>query len=287
MDYKNLILKNKSVRDFETTPVKAELAEILLNFSKECKGLIENIETEVFILDHEAYYRLENVAGYRGYMIEAPNYLVILTEKKEHCIENAGYLGQNFILKALELGLDSCWVTFSDGSQVAQRLGFSGEKQAVALIALGYGKEGQKETVINHTKAGGNSSKAEVSLKEDKESFRMSVEEIVFLQNWDKTASAEELENRGLLEAFYFARLAPSAWNRQPWRFLVKDGRVELAVKKDDFSSSYEGRIAAGIIMLYFEAILGITLFETKWQLQQDNEAAVPQNYRFVGCCRI
>ena len=37
--------------------------------------------------------------------------------------------------------------------------------------------------------------------------------------------------------------MAPSSFNRQPWRFIIDGGKVILVVKSDDFSSDYEGKI--------------------------------------------
>ena len=50
------------------------------------------------------------------------------------------------------------------------------------------------------------------------------------MDKWGQAADIEDLETRALLDAFSYARLAPSALNKQPWRFIVDGGKIVLAV---------------------------------------------------------
>ena len=82
--------------------------------------------------------------------------------------------------------------------------------------------------------------------------------------------------------------MAPSTLNRQPWRFIIDGGQVVLAVKKDDFTSEYERRIDAGIAMLYFGLIVDITMFDSKWSVDEINkDYKIPSDYDIVGYCNI
>lgn len=58
-------------------------------------------------------------------MIGAPCYLVILSEAAEHAGENAGYMGEDLVLKLSDMGLDSCWLTFTDEAKVREALGLT------------------------------------------------------------------------------------------------------------------------------------------------------------------
>lgn len=287
MDYKSLILKNKSVREYKKTAVKQEALDTIRTYAQSCKQLVSGIATEVLILDHEhVYHRLENIAGYKGHMIEAPHYIIILSENKKNAIENAGYLGQKLIWKAVELEVDNCWITFQDGKKIVERLGLDASKEAVALIALGYGAAGSKGTIVNGTKTGGNYSKAEIEIVKEKEAYRLAVEEIVFQKKWGQKADVQALEDHGLLDAFYFSRLAPSTLNRQPWRFLIDDGKVILAVRNDEYIITYEEKIDAGIVMLYFETMVESTLFEINWKMEKpEKDYQIPAEYEIVGYC--
>lgn len=269
MDYKRLISNRNSVREFKNTSVEQKYFNEIESYIKESKKLLPQIEVEIKIFDHkDSYEKLKNLAGYNGYMIEAPHYAIILSQIKEGYIENSGYTGEKLILKARDLEVDSCWVTFKDSNSIKKNLNISSDKDVTAIIALGY--------------------EDEKNIKNKTTSERLGVEEIVFMNEWNNNASVTELEERCLLEAFSYARMAPSSFNRQPWRFIIDGGKVILAVKEDDFTSSYEGSIDTGIAMLYFSLIIDTTMFDLKWHVGSiEQDYKIPKDYKIVGYCNI
>ena len=237
--------------------------------NKYCREILPkiNIECEVFSKE-ESYEKLKNIAGYNGHMIEAPHYLILLSDKEQGYIENSGYIGERIILKARDLDIDSCWVTFTDSNLIKEKLGILSDKEVTAIIALGYGEN--------------------KNAKSKRALDRLGIEEIVYMNEWGKNANIDELDERGLLDAFSYARMAPSVLNRQPWRFIVDGGKVILVVKKDDFTSEYEKGIDAGIAMLYFGLIIDTTMFDLKWSIgNTDKDYKVPSDYEVIGYCSI
>ncbi len=286
MDFKSLIVKGRSVRDFKETPVDAKILTELEKYVEDCKKLVPSIDIEAkFYAGDDTYKRLYGIAGYQGVMIQAPNYLVIISEDKPQHLENAGYVGERTILKARDLGVDSCWVSYSDRDMVKKTLGLETDKEVVALIALGYGaNHGQVEYA---GKTGDNYSKAKIT-ESSKGSNRISIEEMVFIDKWGNSANSELLEERALLDAFSYARMAPSALNKQPWRFIVDGGRVILAIDSENYEGSYINKIDAGIMMLYFGVILDVTMFDSKWGFDKlEKDYSIPSNYKVVGYCNI
>ena len=269
MNYKSLISNGKSVRDFKEKSIERKYLDETKAYIKESKKLIENIDIE--ILDYanvQCYEKLKSVAGYHGYMIKAPNYMLILSDVKNGYIENGGYIGEKLVLKARDLGIDSCWVTFENSNIIKERLDINSTKEIVAIIALGY--ENNKVT------------------KNKSSAQRMGVEKIVYVNEWNNNISINELEERGLFDAFSYARIAPSTLNRQPWRFILDGDKVVLVVKKDDFASDYESKIDTGIAMLYFGVIIDTTMFDLKWSLERiDKDYKIPSDYEIVGYCNI
>ena len=65
------------------------------------------------------------------------NYIAIVGKKDKELDEKAGYFGEKLVLRAQELGLNTCWVALTHGKSAAKVE--KGEKQAI-LIALGYGE---------------------------------------------------------------------------------------------------------------------------------------------------
>lgn len=269
MNYKNLISNGKSVREFKNKPIEEKYFNEIESYIKNSKKLLPEINIEVKIFDNkDCYEKLKNIAGYNGYMIEAPNYVVILSDVKKGYMENSGYVGERLILKARDLEIDSCWITFKDSDAIKEKLEISSGKEVTSIIALGY--ENDKNT------------------KSKRGSDRLSVEKIVYMNEWGQNATATELEERGLLDAFSYARMAPSTLNRQPWRFIIDGGNIILAVKKDDFTSDYEKSIDAGIAMLYFGLIIDTTILDSKWSLDNINkDYKIPEDYEVIGSCSI
>ena len=272
MDYQTLILNTKSVREFKKEAVKNTDLKTIKDYVSDCKKLDSSIELDVRVMaNSEVYLHLDGVAGYKGHMIDAPSYIVILSAVANGHIENAGFIGQELIFKATEIGVDSCWVTFGESKAVKEKLNLVSDKEVVGIIALGFEE--------NKAKA------AKVSLNP---ALRLGLDEIVYLNEWGKGADANTLEERGILDAFAFARLAPSAWNKQPWRFLIHGGNVILSVKKDEEIYSYEEKIAAGVIMLYFQAIIDSTLFSLNWNLGAPAAAVeIPNDFEVIGYCNL
>ncbi|WP_434796281.1 nitroreductase family protein [Terrisporobacter vanillatitrophus] len=269
MDYKKLILNRKSVRDFKDTSIDTKYFKEIENYIENSKKLLPEIKVEIKMYDFKDFYEnINEIAGYNGYLIQAPNYIIILSDVKEGYIENSGYIGERLILKASAMGIDSCWITFKDNKSIKEKLNISSDKEVTAIIALGY--EDDRNS------------------KKKSTSDRLGVEEIVFMDEWGNNASVTELEERSLLDAFSYARMAPSSLNRQPWRFIIHGGKVILAVKTGDFSSDYEGSIDTGIAMLYFSLIIDTTMFDSKWYVGSLNkDYKIPDDYKIVGYCSI
>lgn len=286
MDYKKLISNRKSVRDYKKTGLKNEYIRELENYINNAKRLLKNINVEAFIMGNEVFTKLNGKAGYKGFMLDAPNYIILLSDKDDNYIKNAGYVGEEIVLKALDMQIGSCWITFDDANLVKDSLDIVSDKELVAIIALGY--DDNKTKAINLHKTGENISKTKLDIVSDNISERLGVEDIVYLHSWGNVATAEYLKNRGLLNAFHYARLAPSTLNRQPWRFILDDDIVVLAVRDDEHTGTYEEEVDAGIVMLYFEAIIDATLTDITWKLTEPQKNYnVPENYMIVGYCHI
>ena len=285
MDVTGGIYQYVSIRNFKETKVKEEILRALSQYAQSCKKLKEEIAMEVLFLDKEAVFQqLNHIAGYQGYMIEAPQYMILLSEKAEGYLENAGYLGQSILLKAQELGVDSCWITINPEGDLKQRLHILSSKEIVGLAAIGYGKP-QEKLAANQ---GDNYSKADIHIVKEQKKHRLDLEEFVYLNQWGSKASSDELESRGLLDAFMAARQAPSALNRQPWRFIVDGGTVVLAVREDDFTNGYERKIDAGIVILYFDMVISAAIMDVYWKLgKPQKEYHVPKEYEIIGYCNL
>lgn len=287
MKYKEIISEIKSVRLYKADQVDPDLLKELEKYYEKGKRLIDHIEVEVIRKQREEVFnQLKDSAGYNKRMIEAPHYLIFLSEEKDHYIENAGYRAQDIMLKAWSLGIASCWISFEDGEEVKEKLGIKSDKKLAALIALGY--EDAHNKVLYENVSEYNPSKASVKIVEDNTSERLGIRDLVFVKEWGEKADPDELVNYGLLEGFFYGILAPSYKNRQPWRFIVDKGTVVLALKKDIYVTEYEEKIDTAVIMLYFDAIIESTLYDITWKFgKPDKDYKVPEDYKIVAHCIV
>ncbi len=287
MIYKNLIEERKSVRDYKKDTLPKNILDKIYTFYENTERLVPGIGLSLMIKNQaEIYHQLNGTAGYEGIMIKAPHYILLLSEKKDHYIENSGYLGEKISLKALESGVNTCWITFPDSNKVKKRLFLDTDKEITAIIALGY--DSAETRTVDKTKVGGNYSKSKLKIVKNNISTRQDIKDIVFIDRWNKTASYEDLKSRGLLDALNYARLAPSSLNRQPWRFIIDGEKVVLTIKDDNQIKNYDKKIDIGISMLYFEAIVSQTLKKVDWTFEEpDKDYNIPGNYKIAGYCTV
>lgn len=135
MTLREAIKNRHSVRKYIDRPISAECREELEKCIQECNeesGLhLQVIYDEPGCFDtlFTKYGMFENVV----------NYIALVGSKAEKDVEErAGYQGQKIVLRAQQLGLNTCWVggTFSRGKCSARIL--PGEK-LLCVIAIGYG----------------------------------------------------------------------------------------------------------------------------------------------------
>lgn len=133
MDVMELMKARHSVRQYQDKKIepakRAELTELAQACNRE-SGLTIQI-----IFDEPKCFRalMAKAGGFKG----CENYIAIAGKKSDpDAVEKAGYYGEKLVLKAQELGLNTCWTGATHGKSAAQ-VG-SDEKQII-LIALGYG----------------------------------------------------------------------------------------------------------------------------------------------------
>lgn len=133
MEIMEIIRSRHSVRQYIDKKIEREQRDVLDALAKECNkesGLHIQIiydEPKCFQVFFSKVAKFKNCA----------NYISIVGKKSDQNLdEKAGYYGEQLVLKAQELGLNTCWVGFTHGKGLA-KVG-TDEKQVI-VIALGYG----------------------------------------------------------------------------------------------------------------------------------------------------
>lgn len=163
----------------------------------------------------------------------------------EATAHSIGYLGEAFILEATALGVGTCWLggTYSKSQAIAALNLAPGERLA-AITALGI----PAETYAGRPRK----SLAQLT--------GLSQAELQQLPEWQQSALS-------------CARLAPSAINRQPWKFLPKAGGIEIRQAGPNFGF---GGVDIGIAMLHMELGAAHGSVFGNWEERGNTQVFIP-----------
>lgn len=212
MEIIELMKERHSVRQYTDKKIEKEKREVL-------NTLIAKINQKAglhiqIIYDEPKCFN--SMMAHYGKFDGVNNYIALVREKSKPD-ESLGYYGEQIVLKAQELGLNTCWVAITHGKSKAQI--DKGEK-LVCLISLGYGK----------TAGAAHKSKklSEVcNYKKD-------------MPEW-------------FLSGMEAALLAPTAMNRQKFYFeLLPDNSIKITCGRGLYT-----KLDLGIVKYHFEVVSG------------------------------
>ncbi len=213
MDPMELMLQRHSVRQYLPTPIEAEKRAELDALTDEINN--ENGLHIQILYDEPRCF--DSFMAHYGKFDGVRNYIALVGKKSAALDEMLGFFGEMLVLKAQELGLNTCWVALTHGKSGA--VVRKGEK-LVCLIALGYGKT---QGVAHKSKP---------------------MQEVCNLSE-----KAPEWFSDGVRAAL----LAPTAMNQQKFRFALKsDGTVGLKCGKGFYT-----KLDLGIVKYHFETVSG------------------------------
>lgn len=213
MEILEIMRQRHSVRQYSEQPIEQEKRSLL-------DALVEEINQETgmhiqIIYDEPECF--DSFLAHYGKFTDVRNYIALIGKKSAKLDETLGYYGEKLVLKAQELGLNTCWVALSHGKSKA--VVDKGEKQ-LCLISLGYGTT----QGVEHK----NKPLQEVCNYSDQ------------LPDW-------------FLAGINAALLAPTAMNQQKFRFeLQPDGNVKASC-----GSGFYTKLDLGIAKYHFEAVSG------------------------------
>ena len=288
MDYNALIQNRKSARQFTDQKVTESVcAELESYYRSGCQRLVPDIDTELWIFGHNTRQALEGAAGYNEFLVGAPQYLVLLSGKAEQAYENAGYMMEDLVLKLEDMGLGSCWLTFTDSKAVKDALGIDSPLEVAAIAAFGYPQKARKRMRFNILSM----SNVDISAKRHYFDPKRPVGDMVFLGGWGQTEGRDKyigFYDDMLWEAFYCASLSPSYLNRQAYGFVVADGQVVLVSRPDAYNTEIDGKLSLGVVMLHFAAAASAWAGKVTWKLGADaKQIALPEGYSVVASCAL
>jgi len=183
------------------------------------------------------------VGQYFFKVTKAPYYIAFIGDMTETNVQaSAGYIGEGVILEATALGLNTCWVGgFYKREAVLKQIDLKDNEKLLAITPIGYSEE-EKDRVGNSTKK-----------HRRKDLNKLILSKVENIGNWIDSA----------LEV---TRLAPSAANRQPWRFQVGEDSITVSSnsKREGFGVSRQ--LDCGIAMLHLELGARVSGFKGSWE---------------------
>lgn len=216
MELLDIIKQRHSVRQYTNRAIEPEkrvvLGELIEKINKEAKLHIQIIYDEPKCFD--------SMMAHYGKFAGVSNYIALIGEKSATLEEKLGYYGEQIVLEAQKLGLNTCWVAMTHGKSKAT---IGKREKQVCLISIGYGctsgvshKSKPLSDVCNY--------------RED-------------MPKW-------------FLKGVEAALLAPTAMNQQKFFFeLLSDGKV-----KADCGRGFYTKLDLGIVKYHFEVFAGKVL---------------------------
>lgn len=213
MEILEIMQQRHSVRQYTDRAIEPEKRAVLDALKQEINRKA-GLSVQIIYDDPKCF---DSFMAHYGKFAGVRNYIALVGKKAPGLDETLGYYGEELVLKAQELGLNTCWVALTHGKSKAA-VG-RGEKE-VCLIALGYG----------------------VTQGVEHKSRPM-----------QELCTCGEPMPEWFRCGMNAAMLAPTAMNQQKFRFeLLPDGTVKAAC-----GSGFYTKLDLGIVKYHFEAVTG------------------------------
>ncbi|MFP5520831.1 nitroreductase family protein [Peptococcus simiae] len=165
----------------------------------------------------------DNFMAHYGKFRGVKNYIALIGQKRKGLEEQCGYYGERLVLKAQQLGLNTCWVGLTY-RKISGAFQISSDEKLVLIIALGYGKD------QGHA---------------------------------HKSKDASKVSNLNHQSPAWFeagvaaALLAPTAMNQQKFMLICEGSQVTARAGKGFFA-----KVDLGIVKYHFEIAAGKNNFQ-------------------------
>ena len=219
----------RSRRTFDGVPVPEEHLDRL---DALCRSFRPYGDARAVLVRKAPEGLFKGIIGSYGKVVGASSALVFLgTPAEDGTGQHVGYTGEALVLEATALGLDTCWIGGSLDRDLAAEVAhlMPGERVfAISPLAYATADAPSSERLIYGW---------------GKPKKRRALEEIApGSGSWPKWAVA----------GVEVAQIAPSAMNRQPWRFRMEDGSVVVSCAGTN-TPIVGLSLDCGIAMLHFD----------------------------------
>ena len=288
MNYSALIQNRRSVREFTDKQVPyRDIEQLRTYYLKSVRRLLPDLKTELYFFGPSTQAALEGSAGYNRFLVGAPQYLVLMSEKHELAHLNAGYIMEDLILKLTDMDLNTCWLTFADSEDVKHALGIESELDVVAMAAFGYGAKTTRRLRLNIRSMSNVDVVAQHRYMEPKQR----IQDMTFVNTWGNPQGLRQqigFFDDMLWEALYAAALSPSYLNRQAYGFVLHGGSITLVEKPDPYNTDIDSALSLGIVLHHFSSVAENWIGKLRWNFDADgSELHLPEGHKAIATCPL
>ncbi|MBN1639925.1 MAG: nitroreductase family protein [Anaerolineae bacterium] len=258
-----LVQRRYSCRTFSGSPLGEDLTRRLVAFlgAAATGPFGARARFELVAATREDPAILRGLGTY-GFLKGVPAYIAGAVQEGERDLEDIGYLMEQAVLYATDLGLGTCWLagTFTR-SRFAERIALREDETMPAVIAVGYAA--QRPRVVDGL--------IRVGVRADR---RIPWGRLFYDGGFQTPLAPQEAGPYAVPLAM--VRAAPSASNRQPWRVVRADGAWHFYLRGSPHyqaaASAVKGasgvqRVDIGIAMCHFALSAAEQRLAGKWAI--------------------
>ena len=225
MTLQEAITARHSVRKYIDKEIPADIVTALQDKIAEYNK-VGNLNIQLVLNETRAFTGMLSYGSFSG----VRNYFVMVGKKGADLDERVGYYGEQLVLLAQTLGLNTCWVGLSY-RKVPEAYNVGKDEKLACMIALGYGET----QVVSHK-----------------------------IKTIEQVSNASDITPSWFKKGVEAALLAPTAVNQQKFSFEhigVKNNRHQIRAKKG-FSMIGYTKMDLGIAKYHFEIGAGNENFD-------------------------
>jgi hypothetical protein len=242
------VVKRRSRRRFHYVPPLLPLNRHIWRF---CNDFRPFPNVQAVLVNQPAETILTGAIGPYGKIRGAQAFIAVLADVEPYAEEKAGYTGEGIVLEATACGLDTCWVGGSFRRDAAGPMaGIDIGEKIFAVMPIGYGAARWSFTEKLLSGFG-------------KTHIRKPVQQLIVNTNGAQMPP-------WIAMALEAGRLAPSAYNRQPWRFSFSENSITVSVDSTGRDHGVSKRLDCGIAMLHIEVAARIQGITGTWEFLPD-----------------
>jgi hypothetical protein len=207
-------------------------------------------------------------------MIRNHQYLLVgAIRKSEKAYESYGYLFEQIVLKATELGLGTCWLGYFHKRSAFKHVRLAGDEILPAVSPVGYESPNRAlyDRFVQRT----------ITPRR-----RKPWHVLFFLEDVEHPLSHDVAGPYAV--PLEMVRIAPSAGNRQPWRIIKEEQRsrfhfyLDHSHPKKGYDKRSLPRLDMGIAMCHFQLTCEERNIHGQWEENRPGDPSLPAEFEYI-----